>query len=155
MGALISFLGGSAFRLIWGQISDYFTQKQNHAQEIERMKLQGELDAQQHARNLESQRVQAELGVQVIRVQGEAKDSNLEMEGWAAAVANATRPSGIWFVDLLNGLIRPTAACIAIFLWVAALNTQGYKMTDWDKELVGVILGFYFATRIMVHRNKG
>jgi hypothetical protein len=154
MSAILSFLGGSAFRLIWAQISDYFTERQNHKHELERMKAQGELEAAQHARNLESIRVQAELGVQTIRVQGEADTSRLEMEGWAQAVATATKPSGIWLVDLWNGIIRPLAASIAIYLWVAALNAQGFKMTEWDRELVGVILGFYFATRVLQNRSK-
>jgi hypothetical protein len=150
MGALLSFLGGSAFRLIWAQISDYFTEKQNHKHEIERMKLQGELDAKQHERNQQAIKLQAELGVQTIRVQGEADANRLEMEGWAQAVSTATKPTGIWVVDLWNGVIRPLAASIAIFLWVAALNKTGFVMTEWDKELVGVILGFYFATRVLV-----
>lgn len=154
MGALLSFLGGSAFRLIWGHISEYFTEKQNHKHELERIRLQGELDAAQHDRNQAAIRLQAELGVQTIRVQGEADSDRLEMEGWAQAVATATKPTGIWIVDLWNGIIRPLAASIAIYLWVAALNAQNFKMTDWDKELVGVILGFYFASRVMHHKNK-
>lgn len=154
MSAILSFLGGSAFRLIWGQISEYLTERQNHKHEIERMRLQGELDAAQHERNQAAIKLQAELGVQTIRVQGEADTSRLEAEGWAAAVATATKPSGIWLVDLWNGIIRPLAASIAIYLWVLALNAQGFKMTDWDRELVGVILGFYFATRIIQNRGK-
>jgi hypothetical protein len=154
MSAILSFLGGSAFRLVWGQISEYLTEKQNHKHELERIRLQGELDDAQHERNQAAIKLQAELGVQTIRVQGEADTSRLETEGWAQAVATATKPSGIWFVDFLNGMIRPTAACIAIYLWVAALNAQGFKMTDWDRELVGVILGFYFATRIIQNRGK-
>lgn len=155
MSAIISFLGGSAFRLIWGQISEFLTERQNHKHEVERMKLQEQLDASQHARNLESIRLQADLGVREIRVKAEADTSRIETEGWAAAVASAHKPSGIYLVDLWNGIIRPLAASIAIFLWVFALNEAGWKMSDWDKELVGVILGFYFATRVMVHRNKG
>lgn len=154
MGALLSFLGGSAFRLIWGQISEYFTEKQNHQHEIERMRLQGELDAAQHERNQQAIKLQAELGVQTIRVQGEADANKAEIEGWAQAVATATKPSGILFVDFFNGIVRPTAASIAILLWVLALNSQGYKMGDWDRELVGAILGFYFATRVLLNRGK-
>lgn len=152
MGALLSFLGGSAFRLIWGQISEYLTERQNHKHEIERIRLQGELDAAQHERNQQAIRLQAELGVQTIRVQGDVEATNKELDGWAQAVANSQKPSGIWFVDFLNGIIRPLAACIAILLWVMALNSQGFKMTDWDRELVGAILGFYFATRILIKK---
>lgn len=152
MGAFLSFLGGSAFRLIWGQISDYFTERQNHKYELERLRLQEELDAAQHARNQEAIRLQAELGVQTIRVQGEAATDKIELEGWARAVS--AKPTGILVIDAWNGSIRPLAASIAIYLWVVALNAQGLQMSDWDRELVGVILGFYFATRIISKREK-
>lgn len=152
--ALFSFLGGSVFRIIWGEISTWITAKQDHSHEIERMRLQAELDAAQHARNLEAQRLQAELGVQVIRVAGEAAANQIEMQGWASAVASAQKPTGIFLVDLWNGIIRPLAASIALYLWVVALNAQGFKMGEWDRELVGVILGFFFATRMMSKMGK-
>lgn len=152
--ALLSFLGGSVFRMIWGEVAAWVSARQEHAHEIERLRLQGELDAAQHARNQEAIRVQAELGIQTIRVQAEAAIGQAEAQGWAAAVAAAQQPTGIFVVDVWNGVIRPLAASIAILLWVFALNEQGFKMSDWDKELVGVILGFFFASRELVKRGK-
>lgn len=154
MSAILSFLGGSIFRMIWGEISAWMTAKQDHAHEIERMRLQGELDAAQHGRNLDAIRVQADLGVKTIQVQAESNIGQIETEGWAAAVKDAMRPTGIFLVDLWNGIIRPLAASIAIILWVLALNEQGWKMGEWDKELVGVVLGFFFASRELLKRNK-
>lgn len=152
--ALFSFLGGSVFRMIWGEIASWMTAKQEHAHEIERMRAQGDLEAAQHARNLESMRLQSEIGVQTIRVQAEADTQRLEIEGWAGAVREAMRPTGVFIVDVWNGVIRPLAASIAILLWVFALNEQGWRMGDWDKELVGVILGFFFASRELSKRGK-
>ena len=152
--AILSFLGGSVFRMLWGEISTWVTAKQDHAHEIERLRLQGDMEAAQHARNLEAIRVQAELGVKTIQVQAEADVGKLETEGWFAAVRQAMQPTGIAWVDAWNGVIRPLAASIAILLWVLALNTQGWKMTDWDMELVGVILGFFFASRELMKRGK-
>lgn len=154
MGAIISFLGGSIFRAIWGEVSGAWTAYQDHKHEIERMKLQAELDAAQFQRNQDAIRLQAELGVKTIVAQGEVDMSRIETEGWAAAVASANKPTGILVVDLWNGCIRPLAASIAIFLWVIALNAQGWKMGDWDKELVGVVLGFFFASRVMTAKGK-
>lgn len=154
MGAIISFLGGSIFRAIWGEVATWFSARQDHQFEIERLRLQADLDSAAHGRNMEAIRVQAELGVKTIQVQGEADLGRLEMEGWAAAVSNAQKPTGIWIVDVWNGVIRPLAASIAIFLWIFALNAQGFKMSDWDKELVGVILGFFFASRVMTNKGK-
>ena len=152
--ALFSFLGGTLFRSIWGEISAYLTARQDHSFEVERMRLQGELDAAQHARNLDAQRVQAGLGIQTIQVQAEATIGKVEADGWYAAVQSAMRPTGVAWVDAWNGCIRPAAASIAILLWVLALNQQGWKMGDWDMELVGVVLGFFFASREFTKRGK-
>lgn len=152
--AILSFLGGSVFRAVWGEISSWMNARQEHAFEIERMRLQGNLDGEAHTRNLESIRVQAELGVKTIQVQGEADIGRLELEGWSQAVASANKPTGIATVDIWNGVIRPAAASIALYLWVVALNAQGWKMGDWDKELVGVILGFFFASRVLTAKGK-
>lgn len=152
--ALFSFLGGTAFRMIWGELSSWITARQEHAHEVERMRLQADLDAATHGRNLESIRVQAELGIQTIRVQGDADSNRQEMEGWSGAVREALKPTGIWFVDVWNGVIRPLAATIALILWVGALNRQGWTMTPWDQELVGVVLGFFFASRELSKRGK-
>lgn len=45
MMTILSFLGGTAFRLIFGEIAAFFSKKQAHAQEIERMRLQDQIDA--------------------------------------------------------------------------------------------------------------
>lgn len=152
--ALLSFLGGGVFRMIIGEASAWLTKWQDHKQEVERMRLQGDLDAAQHARNLEAIRVQAELGVKTIQVQSEADAGRLEVEGWAHAAADATKPIGILLVDAWNGSIRPLCATIAVWLWVVALNAAGWKMGDWDRELVGVILGFYFVSRQLQKSGK-
>lgn len=154
MGALFSFLGGSVFRMVWGSVSSWLDKQQDHKHELERLELQARVDSEQHARNMESLRVQAELGVKTIQVQSEADVSKLEMEGWAGAVKDAMKPTGITLVDAWNGIIRPLAATIAIMLWVIALNANGWHMTDWDKELCGVTLGFFFASRVLVKHGK-
>jgi hypothetical protein len=152
--ALLSFLGGSVFRMVWGEIAALLTARQDHRHEIERLKLQAETDAAQHARNLEAIKVQADLGVQTIRVQAEADIGGIEAQAWGNAVAALQQPTGIWAVDFWNGIIRPLAASIAIVLWVLALNSQGWQMGEWDKELVGVVLGFFFASRELLKRGK-
>lgn len=152
--AILSFLGGSVFRMVWGEVSSWINARQDHRFEVERMRLQGDIEAAQHARNLEAIKVQAALGVQTIRVQAEADIGKLETEGWFSAVRQAMQPTGVAWVDAWNGIIRPLAASIAILLWVLALNTQGWKMGDWDRELVGVVLGFFFASRELMKRGK-
>ena len=154
MSAVVSFLGGSVFRMIFGWFSSWWDKKTDHKYELERMELQGKLDADQHTRNQEAIRLQAELGVKTIQVQGEIDLEKIDAAGFYDVVKEATKPTGIKLVDTWNGIIRPLAATIAILLWVRALNEAGFVMSAWDKELVGVILGFFFASRVMQQNGK-
>lgn len=154
MGALISFLGGSAFRMVWGELSAYFTRKQENALEIERMKVQGDMEAAQHARNLESIRVQSELGVKTIQVQAEADLARLDVGAWAQAVADVGKSTGIKFLDIWNGSVRPLLATIAIAVVMFEIIKNGFVLSEWDRELVGAILGIYVADRSLGKRGK-
>ncbi len=151
---LLSFLGGTAFRMLWGEISSWLTARQQHAQEMDRMRLQGELDAAQHGRNQDAIRLQAELGVQTIRVQGEADIGRVEADGWRAAVESIGRPTGIWLVDLWNGIIRPLTASICLFLWVRHVAMHGWVLDDQGWAILGAALGLYLADRTLAKRGK-
>ena len=154
ISAIISFLGGSVFRMIWGEVSTWVTAKQSHAQELERLRLQGEMDAAQHSRNLESIRVQAELGVKEIRVKAEADLERIDAKGFYGAARDAMKPTGIWLVDLWNGVIRPLCATIAVAMWVLSLYRAGWTLGPWDQELTAAVLGFFFADRALGKRGK-
>jgi hypothetical protein len=152
--AIISFLGGSAFRMIWGEISSYFTAKQDHKFEVERMQLQGQLDAATHARNLEAIKLQADLGVKTIQVQAEADADKIGVAAWAQAVADVGKTTGIRFLDIWNGSVRPFLATVAIAVVLFEVVKNGFALSDWDRELVGAILGVYVADRSLAKRGK-
>lgn len=152
--ALLSFLGGNAFRLIFGEVVAYFNKKQDHALEVERLRLQGELDAAQHARNLEAIRVQSELGVKVIQAQRDADLDRIDAGAWAQAVADVGRQTGLKLIDYWNGSVRPLLATLAILVVVAEIVRNGFVLSDWDRELVGAILGIYVADRSLARRGK-
>ncbi len=158
MGALLSFLGGSAFRMIWGEVSSYFSKKQEHKTEMQRMLLQGKLDDAAHARNLAGIRLQAELGIKTIQVQADAAVSEIEADTWRQAVARANTPTGIKWVDAWNASVRPAFATAALCLWLfhefrhMALN--GWVITAFSLELICVVAGFYFADRTMKKAGK-
>ncbi len=154
MSALITFLGGSLFRMLWGEISHWVTADQDHKQEIERMKLQGELDAAQHERNLSAIKIQADLGVKTIQVQADADLSRIEVSAWAQAVGDVGKQTGIKLVDIWNGFIRPLLATMALVMVVANIVNHGFNLSDWDRELFGAILGIYVADRSLAHRGK-
>lgn len=152
--ALFSFLGGSVFRMIWGEVSSFIKERQDHAFEIERMRLQGDLEAAQHARNLEAIRVQADLGVKVIEAQRDADLDRLEGNAWLQAVQDVGKQTGIKFLDIWNGSVRPLLATLAITVVVAEIARNGFVLSDWDRELVAAILGIYVADRSLMKRGK-
>lgn len=155
MSAFLSFLGGSAFRAVWGGISKYIDARQEHRHELERIKLQGELDAKQHDRNLAAQRLQSELGIKVIETQGAQNLAQTDAEAFSAAIKLAATPSGIKWVDAWNASVRPAYATIALALWVLALYQRNWALLAWDLELSASIAGFYFADRALRRSGRG
>jgi hypothetical protein len=154
LSALFSFLGGSVFRMIWGEVSAFVQKKQDHAFEIERMKLQTEMDDRAHQRTQEAIKLQAELGVKTIAAQAESNVLTEEAQAFTEAIKNAMKPTGIYWVDAWNGIIRPAAATIALALWTLKLVHQNFVMEAYDTEITGVVLGFFFADRSLGKRGK-
>lgn len=153
-GALFSFLGGNAFRLIFGEVAAYFSKRQEHQLELERLKLQGQLDASAHERNLESIKLQSDLGIKLIEVKSEAILSETEATAWAQAVTDVGKSTGIRFLDIWNGSVRPLLATISIGVVLFEVMRNGFTLNDWDRELVGAILGIYVADRHLQKLGK-
>ena len=152
--ALLSFLGGSVFRMVWGELSSWLTRRQEHQQELARLALQRDLDDRAHARNLEALRLQHDLGIQTVRVKADADVALAEAAAFGKVMEASLRPTGIVFVDAWNGIIRPAGATIALVLWVLKLHAQAYVMDGWDVTLCGTVLGFFYADRSLGKRNK-
>ena len=154
ISALVSFLGGSVFRMIWGEMSSFLNKKQDHQHEVERMKLQGDLEAAQHARNQEAIRLQAELGVKTIQVQAEAAIGQIETEAWLEAVKGTTKVIGVWFIDAWNGVIRPFVATWAILMITVNFAQKGWVLDENGWMLCSAALGIYLADRALFKRGK-
>lgn len=153
ISALISFLGGSVFRMIWGELSAWLNKKLEHEQEIERMKLQAELDAAQHARNLEAIRLQADMGIKVVQAQAEAHIAEAEVDGWLEAVKSTGKSIGIAWVDAWNAVIRPAVATWAVVMMT--LSEIGvFVMSDNALAVASAALGIYLADRSLMKRGK-
>ena len=153
MSALLSFLGGTAFRMIWGEVSHWMTAKIEHKQELERMQQQELMAAAQHARNQEAIRIQADLGIKTIQMQAEADLSRLDVGAWASAVADVGKQTGIRWLDAWNGTIRPAVATWAVaMITVAELGI--YTMSDNAWSVASAALGIYLADRTLFKRGK-
>lgn len=154
MGGLLSFLGGSVFRMIWGEAAAWLTARQEHKHELDRLELQERVDAAAHARNLESMRLQAELGIKTIVEQRDADLSRLEGDAWADLAKATVRPTGVRFIDVWNGAVRPLLATLSILIVVAETVAAGFILSDWTQSLVAAILGLYVADRSLGKRGK-
>lgn len=152
--ALLSFLGGNVFRMLFGEVVSYFNKKQDHGFEVERMRLQGDLDSAQHGRNMESIKLQADMGIKTIQVQAEAAIGQIEAEGWLTAVKGTTQAIGIWFIDAWNGVIRPLVATWAILMLTMHFASKGWVLDDNGWSICGAALGIYLADRSLFKRGK-
>jgi hypothetical protein len=151
--SLISFLGGATFRMVWGEVSAWLTKRQDHRYEIERMQVQGQLDAAQHERNLASIKLQADLQVKVIEAQSEAVVGEIAAQGWLEAVKATGRQVGVKWIDAWNATIRPGVAT-----WSIAMLTFGeFGLLVLSENAVSVCsaaLGIYLAERNLIKRGK-
>jgi hypothetical protein len=152
--ALLSFLGGSVFRMLFGEISSWMNKKQDHLHEMDRMRLQGELDNSQFLRNQDALRLHAELGVKLVHVQAEAVVDQIEANGWLAAVKGTTQTIGIWFIDAWNGVIRPFVATWAVIMVTLHFAQTGWVLDDNGWSICGAALGIYLADRSLFKRGK-
>lgn len=151
---LIAFLGGNAFRLIWGEISSKWTAYQDHKHELAMLAAQSAAEAARHAQNLEAIRVQAELGVQTIRVQGEQDIARTEADAWLEAVKATGRTTGVAWVDAWNGAIRPALASVCMLMIVGDWAQSGFDIDNYSWTLVSAVIGVYVADRSLLARGK-
>ena len=118
------------------------------------MKLEAEFDAKRHDREMERLKLQSELGVKEVQVAGDVALQKTEADAFVKAMQDAMKPTGIAFVDIWNGIIRPQFAQIALCLWFAKVVGQGFVMDAYDQELSCAILGFFCADRALQRRGK-
>jgi hypothetical protein len=152
--ALLSFLGGNVFRLVFGEVVSYLNKKQEHAQEVERMRFQAELEAAQHVRNLEAIKTQADLGVKTIQVQADAAVANIEAEEWLNAVKATAAKSGIAWVDGWNAVIRPGVATWSVIMLTLGEIGAISHLSENTIAIAGCALGIYLADRSLFKRGK-
>lgn len=154
MGAIISFLGGGAFRAVWGEVSTWLNNKQAHSQEMERMKLQNDLQIAASAQQLAMVQATSAAGIQTIQAQSQAAMSVADADAFTAGLKAAATPTGVKWVDAWNGMVRPAFATVVLILWLGIVVEQDFKPSVWDLELMGSVAGFFFADRSLRRAGK-
>ena len=153
ISAILSFLGGSAFRMIWGEFSSWINKKQDHAYELERQDRQEQYEAARHLRQMDSMRFQAEQQVRVIQVQAEGHIAELEAGAWLEAVKGTTVQTGVRWVDAWNASIRPGVATWAV-LMLTLEALAWLKLSEGSAAVCFAALGLYLADRTLSKRGK-
>lgn len=153
MSALVSFLGGSAFRMVWGEVSSYLTKRQDHKHEVELLVQQERVDAATHERNMAAMRLQSDLGIKEVVVRAEAAADAGELDAWVDVVKSTSRKSGIDWIDGWNAAIRPMVATVAVGAMLTEIWLVGH-LTDWHTEVFSAALGIYLADRTLSKRGK-
>lgn len=153
MSGLISFLGGSVFRMMWGEVSSFVTKQQEHKQEIALIQIQAEIAKDAHARNLEALKLQHSLGIEQIYVQQEVAENQGELDAWVSATKAINVKSGIAWIDGWNQSIRPAVATVAVIAMVGEIILLGH-LTDFHQEVFGAALGLFLADRALSKRGK-
>ena len=151
-GGVLSFLGGTAFRWLMGELIGYVKARQDHSHELERMRLS--LDLERQRADLQRQAIQqaADMQVRVVEAQAQATADRLAGEALAAAVmgVNEAQTRRDW-IGAFNALIRPELAQVSILLLVGhALWPQHVTLTPLMLELMCGVLGVFVGERIRV-----
>lgn len=151
---LLSFLGGTAFRWILGEFFGFLKARDEHKAELERTRLQIELERERASLQRAAAQQAADLGVKVIEAQSEAAAEA------AAALAHLRAIEGVneaskrpdW-IGAFNAFIRPELAQVAILLLVAdAIWPDAVTLTPLMLELFCAVLGVFVGERI---RQRG
>lgn len=153
LAAVFSFLGGSVFRMLWGEIASWIDKKLEHRQEMERLAQQEGFAAAQHARNLEAIRVQADLQVKVISVQAQSALDQIDAQTFLEGVKATTVRTGVKWVDAWNAAIRPGVATWALVV-LTAEALAWLAVNEGTAAVCYAALGLYLADRTLAKRGK-
>ena len=147
---MLSFLSGAAFRWLLGEVLGFLKARDEHKAEIERMRLQHELDADRHKWQQEAIAAQAAQGLRVIEAQTTAAGEAAADAAFLAAVQGVSRAGeradwiGAW-----NASIRPALATVGILLLAGnALAPAVVVLSPLLLELICAVLGVFVGERI-------
>lgn len=148
IGGISTFLGSAFARWAFGEVVDYFKNKQEASRELALMELQEKINAATHARNLEAMQKTADLQLKVFTEQAKYKLEQTDLDIYGKAVEGTFKQTGIYLIDAWNGAIRPLLATIAIYVWLRHLSQVGWVPSQWDLELMSSVLGLFVGGRI-------
>ena len=150
---LLGMLGGGVFRLI-PFVVDFFKQKNDQAHELAMTQLQLQIDAAKAVQAIDLAHAQAGIALN----QG-------EMEAWGKAIDGQSKLTGIAWLDGLSASVRPMLTyywCVGLYgsskvILVTVAYQSGAALsayvpiliTEFDRSVIGSMLGFWFVDRAL------
>ena len=152
---ILSFLGGTAFRWLFGELLGYLKARDEHARELAMLQLQHAQDRERHEWQQEAIQAQAAAGVKVIEAQAMAHTQAAADDAFLAAVAgvNTAGQRADW-IGAWNAAIRPGLATVGILLLVGNAVAPSYvTLSPLLVELICAVLGVFVGERIRARGN--
>ena len=118
MSWVLELFASSGLGSIVGAVGAYFTRKAELAKIKEQNEFQlktRQLDIQEASSERNHELQLADKQMQRAKVEGDVAEQFVEAEAFKESVAQAGKKWGIWFVDAVKGLMRPT---ITVYLLV-------------------------------------
>jgi hypothetical protein len=153
-GPLLQFLGGAAFRMIWGEVSAWKNKKLEHEQELERLEAQERFAAAQHERNLANTRLTHELGIREIEVRSQANLAEIDAMTFLEGVRATTVHTGVRLIDAWNAAIRPGVATWAVVMLTVDACVKSITLPDATLAVCNAALGLFLADRTLAKSGR-
>lgn len=166
---LLGVIFGGALRL-FPTVLDFLSKRKEADLEIERMKLEAQLEDARSVNRLKEIQAASAANIQLQQVQNEGAISVAEMNAIQEALRGQSRRTGDKWLDRVNVSVRP----ILTYWWCIVLHTA-HKIvlavvaiqaktplaqwapliyTDFDRAVVGSIIGFWFVDRSLRQLGK-
>jgi hypothetical protein len=149
-GGLISFLGGTAFRWLLGEVLGFVKARDEHRAEMARMALQHEQDRDRAQWQREAMAAAAAEGLRIVEAQSVASASRAADDAFLAAIegVNEAGKRTDW-IGAWNACIRPLLASVAIVLLVGqAVAPSVFILSALTLDLICAVLGVFVGERI-------
>lgn len=152
---ILSFLSGTAFRWLFGEIIGFVKEREERKRELEMMRLSHEQEKDKHQWQQEAIAAHAAAGVRVIEARRQADESAAADDARLKAIEGVNKASdrndwiGAW-----NASIRPFLATVGILLLIG--NTVAptvFVLSALVMELICAVLGVFVGERIRQRGN--
>lgn len=151
--ALLAFLGGNVFRMIFGEVIAYLNKRQDHLQELDRMREEAGIEAARDDRTRQMLELQHTLGVKMVEAKADAAIDEIEAKGWLSTVEATGKQIGVKWLDAWNASIRPAVATWSILMMTLA-EFGAFTLSENSVAVCSCALGIYLADRSLFKRGK-